>query len=112
MPVELARTLVKTRRRRAASIRPFISPASKTVNLSSIVSASIASRTGYDLRHVFNDDMTRFDLTRHLNGVGRGRYALLLKPGWILPPIPKVRRLVNVKYDSFDSALRNNALYG
>ncbi|MDI8799831.1 hypothetical protein MJM59_29385, partial [Salmonella enterica subsp. enterica serovar Montevideo] len=24
--------------------------------------------TGYDLRHVFNDDMTRFDLTRILTG--------------------------------------------
>ncbi len=44
--------------------------------------------TGYDLRHVFNDDMTRFDLTRILTG-SEGRWRLLLKPGWILPRYPK-----------------------
>ncbi|SQI25115.1 FAD-binding protein [Salmonella enterica subsp. arizonae] len=62
--------------------------------------------TGYDLRHVFNDDMTRFDLTRILTG-SEGTLAFITEARLDITPIPKVRRLVNVKYDSFDSALRN-----
>lgn len=62
--------------------------------------------TGYDLRHVFNDDMTRFDLTRVLTG-SEGTLAFITEARLDITPIPKVRRLVNVKYDSFDSALRN-----
>ncbi|EDW2493636.1 FAD-binding oxidoreductase [Salmonella enterica subsp. enterica serovar Oranienburg] len=62
--------------------------------------------TGYDLRQVFNDDMTRFDLTRILTG-SEGTLAFITEARLDITPIPKVRRLVNVKYDSFDSALRN-----
>jgi len=62
--------------------------------------------TGYDLRHVFNDDLSEFDLTRILTG-SEGTLALITEAKLDITPLPKVRRLVNVKYDSFDSALRN-----
>ena len=62
--------------------------------------------TGYDLRHVFNDEMTEFDLTRILTG-SEGTLAFITEARLDITPLPKVRQLVNVKYDSFDSALRN-----
>lgn len=62
--------------------------------------------TGYDLRHVFNEDMTQFDLTRILTG-SEGTLAFITEARLNITPIPKVRRLVNVKYDSFDAALRS-----
>ena len=62
--------------------------------------------TGYDLRHVFNDEMTNFDLTRILTG-SEGTLAFITEARLDITPLPKVRRLVNVKYDSFNSALRN-----
>ena len=62
--------------------------------------------TGYDLRHVFNDDLTQFDLTRILTG-SEGTLAFITEARLDITRLPKVRRLVNVKYNSFDSALRN-----
>ncbi|WP_313162131.1 FAD-binding and (Fe-S)-binding domain-containing protein [Kosakonia cowanii] len=62
--------------------------------------------TGYDLRHVFNDEMTGFDLTRVLTG-SEGTLAFITEARLDITRLPKVRRLVNIKYDSFDSALRN-----
>nr|WP_310617239.1 FAD-binding and (Fe-S)-binding domain-containing protein [Pantoea cypripedii] len=62
--------------------------------------------TGYDLRHVFSDDLETFDLTRLLCGA-EGTLAFITEARLDITPIPKVRRLVNIKYDSFDSALRN-----
>jgi FAD/FMN-containing dehydrogenase/Fe-S oxidoreductase len=62
--------------------------------------------TGYDLRHVFNDAMNEFDLTRVLTG-SEGTLAFITEARLDITRLPKVRRLVNVKYDSFDSALRN-----
>ncbi|PZL97514.1 hypothetical protein CKF43_04440 [Pantoea graminicola] len=62
--------------------------------------------TGYDLRHVFSDDMQTFDLTRLLCGA-EGTLAFVTEARLDIIPLPKVRRLVNIKYDSFDSALRN-----
>lgn len=62
--------------------------------------------TGYDLRHVFNDEMTDFDLTRVLTG-SEGTLAFITEARLDITRLPKVRRLVNIKYDSFDSALRN-----
>lgn len=62
--------------------------------------------TGYDLRHVFSDDMQTFDLTRILTGA-EGTLAFITEAKLDITPLPKARRLVNVKYDSFDSALRN-----
>ena len=62
--------------------------------------------TGYDLRHVFNDEMSEFDLTRILTG-SEGTLAFITEARLDITRLPKVRRLVNVKYDSFNSALRN-----
>ncbi|WP_416412623.1 FAD-binding and (Fe-S)-binding domain-containing protein [Pantoea sp. App145] len=62
--------------------------------------------TGYDLRHVFSDDLQTFDLTRLLCGA-EGTLAFITEASLDITPIPKVRRLVNIKYNSFDSALRN-----
>ncbi len=62
--------------------------------------------TGYDLRHVFDDEMTHVDLTRILTG-SEGTLAFITEAKLDITPLPKVRRLVNVKYDAFDSALRN-----
>lgn len=62
--------------------------------------------TGYDLRHVFDDEMRHFDLTRIITG-SEGTLALVTEARLNITPLPKVRRLVNVKYDSFDSALRS-----
>ena len=62
--------------------------------------------TGYDLRHVFNDEMSQFDLTRIITG-SEGTLAFVTEARLDITRLPKVRRLVNVKYRSFDSALRN-----
>jgi len=62
--------------------------------------------TGYDLRHVFNDDLSQFDLTRILTG-SEGTLAFITEARLDITRLPKVRLLVNVKYNSFDSALRN-----
>lgn len=62
--------------------------------------------TGYDLRHVLSDDLQTFDLTRILTGA-EGTLAFITEARLDITPLPKVRRLVNIKYDSFDSALRN-----
>ncbi|WP_192458611.1 FAD-binding and (Fe-S)-binding domain-containing protein [Musicola keenii] len=62
--------------------------------------------TGYDLRHVFSNDMQTFDLTRILTGA-EGTLAFITEATLDITPLPKIRRLVNVKFDSFDSALRS-----
>lgn len=62
--------------------------------------------TGYDLRHVISDDETTFDLSRLLTG-SEGTLAIITEAKIHITPLPKVRYLVNIKYDSFDSALRN-----
>lgn len=62
--------------------------------------------TGYDLRHLFNDDMTQCDLGRLICG-SEGTLALVAEAKLNILPLPAVRQLVNIKYDSFDSALRN-----
>lgn len=62
--------------------------------------------TGYDLRHVISDDLQQVDLTRLLCGA-EGTLAFITEATLDITPIPQVRRLVNIKYDSFDSALRS-----
>lgn len=62
--------------------------------------------TGYDLRHAVSDDLQEVDLTRILCGA-EGTLAFITEARLDITPIPKVRRLVNIKYDSFDSALRS-----
>ncbi|MCS3429627.1 FAD-binding and (Fe-S)-binding domain-containing protein [Klebsiella sp. BIGb0407] len=62
--------------------------------------------TGYDLRHVFDDQLSQFDLTRILTG-SEGTLAFITEAKLDITRLPKARCLVNVKYDSFNSALRN-----
>jgi FAD/FMN-containing dehydrogenase/Fe-S oxidoreductase len=64
--------------------------------------------TGYDLKNAINDN-DDFDLARVLCG-SEGSLAFITEAKLNLTPIPKVRTLVNVKYNSFDSALRTAPL--
>lgn len=65
--------------------------------------------TGYDLKHVYSDELDTFDLSRILTG-SEGTLAFITEATLNITKIPKVRRLVNIKYNSFDSALRNASI--
>ena len=65
--------------------------------------------TGYDLKHVYHKASHTLDLTRILCG-SEGSLAFIAEAWLDLTPIPPYRTLVNVKYDSFLSALRNAPL--
>ena len=57
---------------------------------SSTTSPSLtAFLTGYDLRHVFNDDMTEARPDPHPDRFRRSRWPLLPKRGWISPACRK-----------------------
>ncbi|AHG76496.1 FAD/FMN dehydrogenase [Mannheimia varigena USDA-ARS-USMARC-1296] len=62
--------------------------------------------TGYDLKNVFNDDESEFNLTRILTG-SEGSLSFICEAKLNLLPIPKYRTLINIKYNSFDAALRS-----
>lgn len=62
--------------------------------------------TGYDLKHVWSDDLSTFNLSRILTGA-EGTLAVVTEAKLNVIPLPKTRLLVNVKYDSFESALRH-----
>ncbi|WNO61112.1 FAD-binding and (Fe-S)-binding domain-containing protein [Rheinheimera sp. MMS21-TC3] len=62
--------------------------------------------TGYDLENVFNDDLSQFDLSRVITG-SEGSLGFVVEAKLNITPIAKHKCLVNVKYDSFNSALRN-----
>ncbi|MBN6063493.1 D-2-hydroxyglutarate dehydrogenase YdiJ [Aggregatibacter actinomycetemcomitans] len=62
--------------------------------------------TGYDLKNVFNADLSEFNLTRILTG-SEGSLAFICEAVLDLTPIPQYRTLINIKYSSFDAALRN-----
>ncbi|OAN13746.1 hypothetical protein A3K86_14390 [Photobacterium jeanii] len=62
--------------------------------------------TGYDLKNVFDEQMQAFDIARLLCGA-EGSLAFIAEAKLNITPIPKSRTLVNIKYDSFDAALRN-----
>ena len=62
--------------------------------------------TGYDLKNVFNEDESKFNLTRILTG-SEGSLAFICEAKLNLLPIPQYRTLINIKYRSFDAALRN-----
>lgn len=62
--------------------------------------------TGYDLEHVFSDDLQQFDLSRVITGA-EGSLGIVVEAKLNVTPIAKYKCLVNVKYDSFESALRN-----
>ena len=107
MPVALAETLAKEQ---SASGRIYRTVYQRCLENRQLILDKFPKLnrflTGYDLRHVFNDAMTEFDLTRILTG-SEGTLAFITEARLDITRLPKVRRLVNVKYDSFDSALRN-----
>ncbi|WP_371379196.1 FAD-binding and (Fe-S)-binding domain-containing protein [Thalassotalea aquiviva] len=63
--------------------------------------------TGYDLENVFDQDLSTFDLTRVITG-SEGSLAVVAEAKLNITPIPTSRALVNIKYDSFESALRHS----
>ena len=62
--------------------------------------------TGYYLENVFNDDLSEFNLSRILTG-SEGSLAFITEAKLNITKIPKQRTLINIIYDSFDSALRD-----
>ncbi|ALT00414.1 hypothetical protein AT746_10305 [Lacimicrobium alkaliphilum] len=62
--------------------------------------------TGYDLEHVFDESMQHFDLSRVITG-SEGSLAFVAEAKLNVTPIARYKTLVNVKYDSFESALRH-----
>ena len=62
--------------------------------------------TGYDLKNAYIPENDHFDITRVLCGA-EGSLAFITEAKLDLTRIPRARTLVNVKYKSFDSALRN-----
>ena len=62
--------------------------------------------TGYDLKNVWNDELTEFNLSRILTG-SEGTLAVITEAKLDITPLPDVRMMVNIKYDSFESALRH-----
>lgn len=63
------------------------------------------SLTGYDLAHIRNRE-GRFDLNAILCGA-EGTLGLIAEAELNVLPIPKHSALVNIRYDSFDAALRD-----
>lgn len=63
--------------------------------------------TGYDLEHVFNDDLSEFDLSRIITG-SEGSLGFVTEAKLNITPIAKFKCLLNIKYDSFESALRHS----
>ncbi|MEY0747220.1 hypothetical protein AB7278_25730 [Escherichia coli] len=92
MPIELAQTIAsedstvgriyKTVLERCLEQRPLIEEKFPKLN---------RFLTGYDLRHVFNDELTEFDLTRILTG-SEGSLAFITEGTLDITPLPKVRR--------------------
>ncbi|MCP4323838.1 MAG: FAD-binding oxidoreductase, partial [Alteromonadales bacterium] len=62
--------------------------------------------TGYDLKHVYDKQTGTVDLTRILCGA-EGSLAFITEAKLHIQKIPTYRTLFNVKYDSFQSALKN-----
>ena len=61
--------------------------------------------TGYDLAHI-RDSEGRFDLNAILCGA-EGTLGFIAEAELNVLPIPKYAALVNIRYDSFDAALRD-----
>ncbi|MAY43576.1 MULTISPECIES: FAD-binding and (Fe-S)-binding domain-containing protein [unclassified Neptuniibacter] len=61
--------------------------------------------TGYDLAHI-RDENGQFNLNSVLCG-GEGSLAFITEAKLNVLPIPKFAALVNIKYDSFESSLRD-----
>jgi len=69
--------------------------------------------TGYDLEHVLqarsgeNNELDSFDLSRLITG-SEGSLAFVCQAKLNITPISPAKTLINIKYDSFDSALRHS----
>jgi len=63
--------------------------------------------TGYDLENVLQDDSSTFDLSRLITG-SEGSLAFVCQAKLNITPISPAKTLINIKYDSFDSALRHS----
>lgn len=63
--------------------------------------------TGYDLEHVLSEDLQTFDLSRLITG-SEGSLGVVTTAKLKLTPIQPFKTLINIKYDSFDSALRHS----
>ncbi|MCW9079870.1 MAG: FAD-binding oxidoreductase [Colwellia sp.] len=63
--------------------------------------------TGYDLENVLQDDGNTFDLSRLITG-SEGSLAFVCQAKLNITPISPAKTLINIKYDSFDSALRHS----
>ena len=63
--------------------------------------------TGYDLENVFDNKLETFDLGRLLTG-SEGTLAFITEAKLNVTPIAKFKTMLNISYDSFDSALRNS----
>lgn len=62
--------------------------------------------TGYDLKHIWNDDFTQFDLSRLITG-SEGTLAIVAEAKVNIMPLPEKKIMVTISYDSFDMALRH-----
>ncbi|KUE81516.1 hypothetical protein ATO46_00805 [Aeromonas schubertii] len=62
--------------------------------------------TGYDLKHLYDPAEDALDVSRVLCG-SEGSLGFIVEARLNITPIPRFRTLVNVKYDSFPSALRS-----
>lgn len=63
--------------------------------------------TGYDLENVLQDDEKTFDLSRLITG-SEGSLAFVCQAKLNITPVSPAKTLINIKYDSFDSALRHS----
>ncbi len=62
--------------------------------------------TGYDLEHAYIPEQEQFDLSRLIAG-SEGSLAFVAEAKLNITPIAKYKALVNIKYNSFESALRH-----
>jgi FAD/FMN-containing dehydrogenase/Fe-S oxidoreductase len=62
--------------------------------------------TGYDLEHAYDEENQLIDLSRIIAG-SEGSLVMLAEAKLSITPISKNVALVNIKYDSFESALRH-----
>ncbi|GAA0852774.1 D-2-hydroxyglutarate dehydrogenase YdiJ [Aliiglaciecola litoralis] len=62
--------------------------------------------TGYDLEHTVSDDLKQLDVSRIIAG-SEGSLVFVAEAKLNITPIAKHTALVNIKYDSFESALRH-----
>ena len=62
--------------------------------------------TGYDLEHAYNAEEQKIDVSRLITG-SEGSLAMVAEATLSLTPIATHKALVNIKYDSFESALRH-----